>query len=290
MKKRILVLGATGMLGQPVAHCLHEDGYKVRVLARDVAKASEIFDGNFEIVAGDVTDLESLEQAMDDCFGVHISVGGAVDYQSAKNVAALAPELGVDHLTYVSGSSVCEENGWFPMTAAKLMAEKTVKESKVDYTIFRPTWPMEQLPRLIVNGRATLVGDEPVPWHWFAADDLGRMVANAYQFPEALGKTFYIHGPELITMKEALEQFCQVVYPEIETVSVMPVAAAKAIASSTGNQMLNFFAELMDYFQKVGEIGDPTEANNILGRPSITLDNWIEQWQERQSAEQTLVG
>jgi hypothetical protein len=52
---------------------------------------------------------------------------------------------------------------------------------------------------------------------------------------------------------------------------------AKAMADSTGNDMLRFFAELMAYFKKVGEPGDPTEANQLLGAPTITLDMWIAQ-------------
>jgi hypothetical protein len=33
----------------------------------------------------------------------------------------------------------------------------------------------------------------------------------------------------------------------------------------------------MAYFDKVGELGDPTEANQLLGAPTTTLDAWIEQ-------------
>ena len=39
MDKTILVIGATGMLGEPVARCLKEDGFKVRVMTRDANKA-----------------------------------------------------------------------------------------------------------------------------------------------------------------------------------------------------------------------------------------------------------
>ncbi len=53
MSKRILVLGATGLLGKPVAHHLHEAGYVVRILARDIAKAQQLFSESFELVAGD---------------------------------------------------------------------------------------------------------------------------------------------------------------------------------------------------------------------------------------------
>jgi hypothetical protein len=32
---------------------------------------------------------------------------------------------------------------------------------------------------------------------------------------------------------------------------------------------------MMAYFEKVGEMGDPAEANGPLGRPAITLDQWL---------------
>jgi uncharacterized protein YbjT (DUF2867 family) len=163
------------------------------------------------------------------------------------------------------------------MTAQKLAAEAAVRQCGVPYTIFCPTWPMEQLPRFVVNGRATLVGETQIPWHWFAADDFGRMVANAYQTETAVGKRLYVHGPEPITMKVALERYCRAFHPEIKEVVVMPVEAARSMADATGSAMLKFFAELMAYFEKVGEPGDPAEANRILGAPSVTLDDWIEQ-------------
>ena len=89
-QKRILVLGATGLLGKPAAQKLKEAGFQVRILARDVEKAATIFSSEYEIVPGDVTDLTTLEAAMQDCYGVHISVGGLVDQLSAENVAASA--------------------------------------------------------------------------------------------------------------------------------------------------------------------------------------------------------
>lgn len=279
MSKRILVLGGTGLLGSFVARQLQADGFQVRIMARDLDKAQGMFGEEFELLAGDVSDLQSLKEAMTGCQGVHISVGGPVDQVSAANVAALAPQLGVEQITYVSGSTVAEENSWFPMTAQKLAAETAVRESGVPYTIFCPTWPMEQLPRFIVNGQATLVGDKPMPWRWFAAADYGRMMCNAHQSDEALGKRLYVHGPESITMKEALERYCQAFHPEIQAVMVMPIEMARSVAESSGNMMLKFFAELMAYFQQVGEPGDPAEANDLLGAPTVTLDDWIAQQQ-----------
>jgi NADH dehydrogenase len=233
-----------------------------------------MFEG-LEIVPGDVTDMASLERAMEGYSGVHLSVGGPVDQLSAENVAALAPRLGVARITYVSGSTVSEENGWFPMTAQKLAAEEAIQACGVPYTIFCPTWPMEQLPRFARGGQPLLIGNQPTPNHWFAADDMARMVSAAYQTGAAANKRLFIHGPEAITTLEALERYCQAFHPEVESVPVMPIEAARASAESTGNQMLGFFAGLMAYFEQVGEPGDPTEANQLLGAPATTLDAWI---------------
>ena len=275
--KRILVVGGTGMLGAPVARRLRADGFQVRLLARDVDKAAALFDDGFDVVAGDVTDVGSLERALAGCDGVHVSVGGPVDRLSAENVAALAPGCGLARITYISGATAAEENRWFPMTAQKLDAEAAIRACGVPFTIFCPTWPMEQLPRLALGGQPLLISDRLPAYHWFAADDLSRMVSTAYRLREAAGQRFYVYGPEAMTMKEAMERYCRAFHPGVESVSVMPVEAARAMATSSGNQMLGFFAELMAYFDQVGEMGDPAEANQLLGAPATTLDAWIDQ-------------
>lgn len=277
MELTILVLGGTGMLGAPVARRLMADGFRVRLLVRSAERARALFGDALQVVEGDVADCASLETALAGCDGVHISVGGAVDYVSAENVATLAPSLGVKRVSYVSGSTVSTQNGWFPMVQQKLMAEQVIRNCGVPYTIFCPTWPMEQLPRFVRDGRATLLGDLPLPFHWFAADDFAAMVSAAFQREDAANKRFTIHGPQAILMKDALERYCAVIHPEIKRVSVLPLIVANTMAIATGNDDLKFAAELMAYFKKSAEVGDPSEANQILGAPATTLDAWIAQ-------------
>ena len=277
---RILVLGGTGMLGAPVARRLQADGFQVRLLARDPDKARAMFGDRLEVTAGDATDVNSLKAALEGSDGVHISIAGPAELPAAQNVSALAPALGAKRITYISGATAVEENHWFPMTAGKLEAEKAIRACGVPFTLFCPAWPMEQLPRFARGGQPLLVGDQPQPSHWFAADDLARMVSRAYQREEAANKKLFIHGPEAITMIEALERYCRAFHPEVESVPLMPIEAARATAASTGNQMLGFFAELMAYFEKASEAGDPREANELLGAPSITLEAWIAERQK----------
>ena len=57
MNKRVLVIGGTGLLGSPVTRQLQEDGFQVRIMARDLEKARAQFGEDYELVAGDITDL-----------------------------------------------------------------------------------------------------------------------------------------------------------------------------------------------------------------------------------------
>jgi uncharacterized protein YbjT (DUF2867 family) len=272
---KILVLGGTGLLGEPAARSLRADGYQVRLLVRDPEGIAARFDTSVEIVPGDVADSAALESAMTGCDGVHISIGGPVDQISAENVSALAPQLGTKRISYLSGATVKEENAWFPMVAQKIGAEKAIRSSGVPFTIFCPTWPMEQLPRFVREGRAMVIGEQPTPLHWFAAADLARMISVAFRQEAAANKRLFVHGPEALTMPEALERYRRAVHPDIDAVAVMPIEAARGIAESTGNQVMAFMAEMMSYFDQAGEGGDPTEANRLLGAPTTTLDEWL---------------
>jgi len=271
----ILVLGGTGMLGAPAVRRMVADGHDVRLLVRKSAKAHKDFGKICDIATGDVADTDVLQKAMIGCDAVHVSVGGAADLLSAQNAATAARKAGLSRIGYVSGSTVSEANAWYPMTAQKVAAEEAVRDSGVPYSIFCPTWPMEQLPRFARDGKPTTIGKQRNPYHWFAAEDMGRMVSKAYATDEAANGRFYIHGPEALTISEALARYCDALYPGYGKVSSMPIWLAKLMGTATGNDMLKYAAGLMAYFEKAPELGDPTEANRILGAPTTTLDDWI---------------
>jgi uncharacterized protein YbjT (DUF2867 family) len=271
----ILVLGATGLLGRPVAARLLTDGYQLRVLARDAGRARATLGPDVEVIQGDATDADSLQRAMAGCNGAHLSVGGPAELPSARLVADLAPRLGIERVTYLSGSTVDPDNAWYPLVEQKLAAEAALEASDVAHTILCPTWPMEQLPRFVQNGRAMVIGDRLPALHWFAAADLGRMVSRAFAGDEAAGRRLFVHGPEAMTMPEAVSVYCRARHPEIAEVSVVPIDAARARAEASGDRMLAFMAEMMSYFDAAGELGDAGEANRILGPNRTTLEAWI---------------
>jgi uncharacterized protein YbjT (DUF2867 family) len=277
MTNTILVLGATGLLGEPVARQLKADGFRVRILTRNAEKARDLFGDGFEVVEGDATNLDDVERALAGCYSVHLTLSGAAERIGAELVASVAAACGIERITYISGCTAIAENNWFPLTADKLAVEQAIRESGVAYTIFAPTWPMEMLTRYARDGNPLLIGKMAGPFHFFAVDDLARMVSAAYQTEETVNTRLVIHGPEGFSFPAALLRYCTVFHPEVTRISSLPVWLVKVMAVLMRNDLMKFGADLAGYFDRVGELGDPTEANELLGTPVITLDDWLEQ-------------
>jgi hypothetical protein len=134
---------------------------------------------------------------------------------------------------------------------------------------------MESLGLLVRDGKAMLIGKQPNPSHWLAAEDFGRMVATAYQKSEAHNKIFYCYGPECYLMKDALQKYIDKLYPEIKKVSSIPIGMMKFIAFLTGKKEMKMAASMFSYFEKVGESASNEETNQILGSSETTLNQWI---------------
>jgi NADH dehydrogenase len=279
--KSILVVGATGTLGEPVARRLQTDGFRVSVLARSPDRAKRRLGDSYQIVQGDVERPDTLGPAVQGCYGVYINLNGDADpashdrivHRGTANLAHAAVSAGVERLHMITGASVSEENAWFYATEAKLQAEAAIRASGVPYSIWRATWFMESLPLFVRGNKAVLMGKQPHLWSWLAVEDYARMVSTAFRMPEAANKIFYVHGPEGLTMRRALEFYCSRVRPGVR-VSAVPLWFLSLMARVTRNDTMRSTVGLMRYFEKVPEQGDPTEANALLGVPATTLAEW----------------
>lgn len=278
MAETILVVGGTGKVGEPVARRMKAEGYAVRILTRDPERGRRKFPSGFELVPGDVDEPSALARALEGCSRVHTSLDGQGDWdierRGAENIAKIAARTGIKRITHTSGASTCEENAWFPMTRAKLEAENAIRQSGVPFTIFRCTMFMETLLMMVREGRAMVMGRQPNPWRWVAADDYAAMVARAHKTDAAVGKTVYVYGPEPLTMEQALEQYRAACAPEARLTRV-PFWMLTMIAAFPGRTELRRIGlPLMRYFSKVKEQGDAAEADALLGKPTTTLAQW----------------
>ena len=274
--KRVMVIGATGMLGEPVAWRLKHDGFSVRILARDLSRTRARFkDTTWELVEGDVSDPASLVPAFQGCFGVHINLSGEIEGVGTQNVVSAALKAGIKRITYISGTSVTENNLGCAVIERKFTAEAAIQESGIPYNIFCPTWFMESLPKFVKGSKAYIFGEQPNPYHFVAAVDYARMVSASYMLERAANTRLFIHGPEGLMFRDALQRYCRVMHPEVKKISTMPYWLAVLLGTLAGKREMKSISKFMEFFEKSGEKGDPAQANRLLGKPTTTFDEWL---------------
>lgn len=278
---RVLVAGATGRLGKPVALHLQETGYQVRALTRRAANRGDLERYGIEVVRGDVGEREALLALVRGCDAVYISLRGANDVasydksevQGVANLAWAARECGVERIAYLSGAGRTAGNERHFPARIKTECEEALRASGVPYTIFRATHFMESLPMFIRGAAAEVLGKQPHRYHYVAVDDYARMVAKALNEPRAANETFTIFGPKAYTMHEALRIYLAHTHPGMP-IRNPPLPLLRIVAKLTGNRDLKFATQLFAAFAAIGEDGDPEPANVLLGAPPTTLEQW----------------
>jgi uncharacterized protein YbjT (DUF2867 family) len=262
------------MLGGPVVQCLTDKGHVVRILTRSVEKKLTMFGDAVDIVEGTATNRDDIRMALAGCDAVHINLTPATEYAAMQHVIELA-EGQLKRITYVSATTLSEENRWFDRVDVKMRTEELLRNSGIQHAIYCPTWVMETLHNFIKGSWAVVVlGDNPPALHFFAAADFGRIVAASYGDDRVLGKRLYVYGPEAITLSDAIERFAAACYPEV-SVMRWKLWQARLVAKLMRNETLAEVTELIAYLDVAGEHGDPSESNALFGAPAITLHEWF---------------
>jgi len=142
MSELILVTGATGQQGGAVARRLLADGWRVRALTRDPARAATLAKAGAEVVRGDLNDEASVAAAVagtDGVFSVHPGplAPGQDEVRAGRLIIDAAKAAGVRHLVYSSAM------GADLFQAGKWEIEQYLAASGLPYTILRPSSFME---------------------------------------------------------------------------------------------------------------------------------------------------
>jgi nucleoside-diphosphate-sugar epimerase len=115
---KYFITGATGFIGGRVARMLVEAGHQVTTIARTPSKATELVNLGVGVFKGDITDKESMREAMTGADGVfHIaawykigskdkSEGQKINVQGTRNVLELMRELAIPKGVYTSSLAV----------------------------------------------------------------------------------------------------------------------------------------------------------------------------------------
>jgi NADH dehydrogenase len=224
----IFVTGGTGFVGQEVIRELLARGYRVRVLTRHPERAVPFGKhAGIEIVPGDVLKPETLRAAMAGVKAVIHLVGIIAETsrltfeqahtEATRHVLAAAKEAGVTRYIQMSAAGTrAGARSRYHIT--KWKAEEAVRQSGMDWTIFRPSliygyderdrllnllrralsWPLDtiQLHTFpVLNGGRPLI--QPV-----SIREVAHCFARAVSEEAAIGKTYELVGPTAFSWRE----------------------------------------------------------------------------------------
>jgi divinyl chlorophyllide a 8-vinyl-reductase len=209
VKKRIMLLGATGTVGRATLAALLRRGFHVTCFVRsqldvedalpnlivrkgNIATASELYDKGFcgEQFDAVVSCLASRSGAPDDAW--------AIDYQAHSNTLQCAKDAGVRQMVLLS--AICVQKPRLAFQNAKLAFEKELIESGLVYSIVRPTALFKslsgQIERLrqgksfLVFGNGALTSCKPI-----SDADLADYLVQCLEDTELHNRILPIGGP-----------------------------------------------------------------------------------------------
>jgi uncharacterized protein YbjT (DUF2867 family) len=224
-KKRILVTGATGLVGRSLVGRLLRSGWRVRGLTRSPNNARELKLIGCKAVIGDIRDDRVVEQAV---AGIHTLIHlvailrpwrdltyQSITVEGTQRVLSAGKRAGVERFIYVSalGVSSGDKN---PYMAAKWQAEEAVRASGLNYTIFRPSYLygkdgafsqlLEQLTGLPI---IPVVGPGRQKLQILWVEDLADCIVASLGYSPSFGKTYEIGGPEVLEFRQILDAVCR---------------------------------------------------------------------------------
>lgn len=226
-----VVLGAGGPTGfECVRRLIQTTKGPVRAVVRDPAKyeaqfkeAAHAAGGNatsrLQVVAGDVTDPDSLKAALKDAAGVIFAASGRgfwsakpVDYQGVVNmIDAARASGGVKHLVLVSSMLTDPANRFHPVRILlnnirwslmdnKFASEQQLRQSGIPFTIVRPGGlnnapaGQQQLQAEVDAKKESLMGS-------ISRADVAAVCVEALSNPAAKDKTLSIVGRKGSTLE-----------------------------------------------------------------------------------------
>jgi divinyl chlorophyllide a 8-vinyl-reductase len=250
--KRVLVVGATGYIGQQVVKELVKRKFQVVAVTRRKVEKKE-FEGA-EVRIADVENLESLKkEAFRDKINVVISCLSSstplpeelykIDYLATLNVLHAAQENATDH--FILLSAICVRWPKLPLQHAKLKMEDALMISGMDYTIVRPTAYyrdlLRQFPTIRKGSSAYIFGTgEYALYNPIAKEDLAEFMVNCVEEPSHRNRVYPIGGPEvpenIITYKQIMEMSFEALgrKPKIKSLPLWTLPTMIAITTFIG--------------------------------------------------------
>ncbi len=243
----ILVVGATGVLGQETSRLLLAQGHAVRAMTRTPHKAKSVITEGAEVIAADLIDRESLVRACqgaDQVFASAHSFMGrgryrshAVDDVGHRALIDAARSAGTRRFVYTSALGAAPDHP-VDFMRTKYAIEQYLQDSGLEHVILRPSAFMEWHAHIfngksmLEKGRTQLLGSGTKQRNFVAASDVARFAVKALTEPAVRQRVIEIGGPGNFSNNEVAELYARTagIEPRVTHLSATLVGVVARIA------------------------------------------------------------
>ena len=278
--KKIAIIGATGMLGVPVATALMDAGFEVTALVRDVDSARRTLPAAIAVVEADVRDEESLRRGLSGQDGLYLSLSVApgarrgdfhTEAQGLQHILSAARQAKIARIAYLSAMVHDSPRRWWVLDVWR-SALARIKGSGIPYTIFYPTNFMETLAERHGTGSLfVMLGLATHRNYWIAGSDFGRQVAASFARPQSADREYYVQGPEALTYDGAAVRYARALK---RSPFIIRVPLWMAHIGGLFSTKLRFSANIMQTVLSYPEQFKAYDTWNELGRPETTIEDF----------------
>jgi len=227
---KVLVTGATGFVGHEIVKQLHAAGHAPRLLVRNPLSPKVrglVPRYATEIHSGDVLEANSLKPALEGCDAVIHLVGiisevgrqtfERVHTEATQNLVAAAQRSGFKRLIHMSALGTCAE-ARSRYHQSKWAAEQAVRDSGLDWTIFRPSiiyGPGDGFVNLFAQVSKfspviPLIGGGKTRFQPIHVGDVAHCFVRALSEPRSTKQTYDLCGTEVLSLAEIVDAILQI--------------------------------------------------------------------------------
>lgn len=221
----VFVTGGTGFVGRAVVSALVDRGHRVRGLARPGSEQRLPRQDGVTAVTGDVTESARLPAAIDGADAVVHLVGiirevprqgvtfERLHTEATRNVLAAARQSGARRFLHMSALGT-RPGARSRYHQTKWVAEQAVRESGLEWTIFRPSvifGPGDGFVTLLARlvrwlPVVPVIGDGRNRLQPVAVEVVADGFARALERPASVGQVFEVAGPRPYTLDGVLDE------------------------------------------------------------------------------------
>lgn len=282
MIKKIAIVGATGMLGWPVAKALADCGFEVTALIRSIKNKTEY--PQIRWLEGDLSNPDAIRSLLNgqDALHLNLSVKQSerendwhAEEQGLQRILELSLKSNITRVSYLSSLIMNYQslNGfdWW-VFRLKQRAVKHIKQSGLQSAIFYPSTFMETLVHQYKVGPFMLLaGESKYKQYFIAASDYANQVAQYYKLELPGAHDFVVQGPAGYTTDQAVELFIQ-----YSSSKLFRLRAPLGLIQFYGRfiQKMNYGYHILEALNNYPEKFEAESTWQQLGKPKITLEEF----------------